>query len=108
MDSAAAAAFNPRPNSTAYTTSKFAIAGLSKSLALDGRALGIAVGTIHPGNVASDLLTPEELEARSKTEGFIQSEDVAQCVLTMAQLPCTANILEMTVLPTRQPFVGRG
>lgn len=101
-------AFSPRPNSTAYTTSKFAIAGLSKSLAFDGRALKIAVGTIHPGNVASDLLTPEDLEARGKTEGFIQSEDVAQCVLTMAQLPLTANILEMTVLPTSQPFVGRG
>jgi len=101
-------AFSPRPNSTAYTTSKFAITGLSKSLALDGRAHGIAVGTIHPGNVLSDLLSPEDVEVRGRTEGFLCPEDVAQCVLTMVQLPYTANILDLTVMPTSQPFIGRG
>ena len=101
-------AFSPRPNSTAYTTSKFAITGLSKSLALDGREHGIAVGTIHPGNVVSELLSPEEVEVRGRTEGFLQPEDVAQCVLTMAQLPYSANVLELTVIPTSQPLVGRG
>eukprot|EP00536_Pseudo-nitzschia_multiseries_P000268 jgi/Psemu1/282211/fgenesh1_pg.4_\ len=101
-------AFSPRPNSTAYTTSKFAINGLSKSLALDVRDHGIAVGTIHPGNVVSDLLTPEEVERRGRTEGFLRPEDVAECVLTMAKLPASANVLEMTVLPTTQPLIGRG
>ncbi len=101
-------AFSPRPNSTAYTTSKFAIAGLSQSLALDGREHKIAVGTIHPGNVVSDLLTPEEVEKRGATEGFLQPEDVAQCVLTMAKLPYTVNVLDLTVIPTSQPFIGRG
>ena len=101
-------AFSPRPNSTAYTTSKFAITGLSKSLSLDGRAHGIAVGTIHPGNVVSDLLSPEDVEVRGRTEGFLRPEDVAQCVLTMVQLPYTANVLELTVIPTSQPFIGRG
>eukprot|EP00531_Pseudo-nitzschia_arenysensis_P005113 CAMPEP_0116140354 /NCGR_PEP_ID=MMETSP0329-20121206/13797_1 /TAXON_ID=697910 /ORGANISM="Pseudo-nitzschia arenysensis, Strain B593" /LENGTH=258 /DNA_ID=CAMNT_0003635451 /DNA_START=57 /DNA_END=833 /DNA_ORIENTATION=- len=101
-------AFSPRPNSTAYTTSKFAIAGLSQSLALDGREHKIAVGTIHPGNVVSDLLTPEEVEKRGATEGFLQPEDVAQCVLTMATLPYTVNVLDLTVIPTSQPFIGRG
>ena len=101
-------AFSPRPNSTAYTTSKFAITGLSKSLALDGRQHGIAVGTIHPGNVISDLLSPEDIETRGRTEGFLRPEDVAQCVLTMVQLPYSANVLDMTVIPTSQPFIGRG
>jgi len=99
---------SPRPNSTAYTTSKFAISGLSKSLALDCRPHGIAVGTIHPGNVVSDLLSPHEVETRGRTEGFLRPQDVARCVLTMAQLPPSANVLEMTVLPTGQPLVGRG
>ena len=101
-------AFSPRPNSAAYTTSKFAITGLTKSLALDGREHKIAVGTIHPGNVVSELLSPEEVEKRGKTEGFIQAEDVAQCVVTMVNLPLTANVLELTVMPTSQPFLGRG
>jgi len=101
-------AFSPRPNSTAYTTSKFAITGLSKSLALDGRQHGIAVGIIHPGNVISDLLSPEDIETRGRTEGFLRPEDVARCVLTMAQLPYSANVLDMTVMPTSQPFIGRG
>merc|ERR1719162_641187 len=101
-------AFSPRPNSTAYTTSKFAITGLTKSLALDGREHGIAVGTIHPGNVVSELLSPEDVEVRGRTEGFLRPEDVAQCVLTMVQLPYTANVLELTVIPTTQPLVGRG
>jgi NADP-dependent 3-hydroxy acid dehydrogenase YdfG len=101
-------ATSPRPNSAAYTTSKFAIQGLTQSLALDGRDKGIAVGIIHPGNVVSDLLSPEDVEIRGKTEGFLQADDVAKCVLTMATLPYSANVLEMTVLPTTQPFVGRG
>lgn len=101
-------AFSPRPNSTAYTTSKFAITGLSKSLALDGRQHGIAVGIIHPGNVISDLLSPEDIETRGRTEGFLRPEDVARCVLTMVQLPYSANVLDMTVMPTSQPFIGRG
>jgi len=101
-------ATSPRPNSIAYTTSKFALDGLSKSLSVDGRPHNIAVGTIHPGNVISDLLPPEEVKARSQTEGWLRPEDVAECVLTMAKLPFSANVLDMTVIPTGQPFVGRG
>jgi len=101
-------ATSPRPNSVAYTTSKFALEGLTKSLALEGRCHKIAVGIIHPGNVVSALLSKEEIALRSEEEGFLLPEDVARCVLTMANLPYSANVLEMTVLPTRQPFVGRG
>jgi NAD(P)-dependent dehydrogenase (short-subunit alcohol dehydrogenase family) len=99
---------SPRPHSVTYTTSKHALQGLSRSLALDGRPYGIAVGAIHPGNVVSELLDPKVIAEREATEGFIQPEDVAACVLTMASLPYSANILDLTVLPTKQPFVGRG
>lgn len=75
---------------------------------MDGRKDNIAVGSIHPGNVESELLSPEVIAEREVSEGFIQPEDVAQCVLTMASLPYSANVLDLTVIPTRQPFVGRG
>lgn len=98
----------PRPHSCPYTTSKFAIDGLTRSLALDGRPLGIAVGVVHPGNVRSAIMSPEEAARREQAEGFITADDVAACVLTMATLPLSANVLELTVMPTRQPLVGRG
>jgi NAD(P)-dependent dehydrogenase (short-subunit alcohol dehydrogenase family) len=99
---------SPRPDGATYTTSKFAMQGLSRSLALDGRPYNIAVGCIHPGNVVSELLTPEVIAEREESEGFIQPEDVAQCVLTMSSLPYSANILDLTIIPTKQPLVGRG
>mmetsp|Transcript_22571 Transcript_22571/g.34502 ORF Transcript_22571/g.34502 Transcript_22571/m.34502 type:complete len:254 (-) Transcript_22571:1333-2094(-) len=102
------ASYSPRPDAAAYTTSKFALRGLTESLSLDGRKHNIAVGMVHPGNVISGILSEEEVERRSATEGFIKPEDVANCVLTMATLPYTANVLELTVIPTRQPLVGRG
>mmetsp|Transcript_17387 Transcript_17387/g.21255 ORF Transcript_17387/g.21255 Transcript_17387/m.21255 type:complete len:245 (-) Transcript_17387:233-967(-) len=101
-------AISPRPHSAPYTTSKFALLGLTQSLALDCRDYNIAVGIIHPGSVVSNLLSKEEIEKREKAEGFMQPEDVASCVMAMAGLPISANILEMTVIPTRQPLVGRG
>jgi NAD(P)-dependent dehydrogenase (short-subunit alcohol dehydrogenase family) len=101
-------AMSPRPHSAPYTTSKFALAGLTQSLALDARPYNVAVGIIHPGNVLSALISPEDAALREQTEGFLQPDDVANCVLTMASLPYSANVLEMTVLPTRQPLVGRG
>eukprot|EP00545_Synedropsis_sp_CCMP1620_P005520 CAMPEP_0119014210 /NCGR_PEP_ID=MMETSP1176-20130426/9416_1 /TAXON_ID=265551 /ORGANISM="Synedropsis recta cf, Strain CCMP1620" /LENGTH=243 /DNA_ID=CAMNT_0006967361 /DNA_START=23 /DNA_END=750 /DNA_ORIENTATION=+ len=94
----------PRPDSAPYTTSKFAIRGLTQSLALDGRQFNIAVGMIHPGNVRSSLLSKEEIARREATEGFIEPEDVATCVVTMANMPSSANVLELTVIPTRQPL----
>jgi len=100
-------AISPRPHSAPYTASKFALLGLTKSLALDGRDQNISVGIIHPGNVRSELLTPEMVQARA-VEGFLKPEHVADCVVSMATLPLSANVLEMTVLPTKQPFVGRG
>ena len=101
-------AISPRPDSAPYTTSKFAVLGLTQSLALDARQYNVAVGMIHPGNVVSAIMSPEEAARREKEEGFLQPEDVANAVLTMASMPYHANVLEMTVIPTRQPLVGRG
>lgn len=101
-------AHRSRPDNAPYTTSKFALLGLTQSLALDARPYNIAVGIIHPGNVRSELLTPEMIAEREEAEGFLDPDQVADCVLTMARLPYSVNVLELTVLPTRQPFVGRG
>jgi len=98
----------PRPDSAAYTASKFALDGLTRSLALDGRALGIAVSVVHPGNVASELLSPEEFAWRKDREGLCSADDVAACVVLMAGAPDGTNVLEVTVMPTTQPLVGRG
>jgi NADP-dependent 3-hydroxy acid dehydrogenase YdfG len=102
------AAASPRPDAVAYTASKSAVDGLTRSLSLDGRPHNIAVGVVHPGNVRSDIMSKEEADRREKVEGLMRPEDVAASVLMMATLPLAANVLEMTVLPSRQPLVGRG
>ncbi len=103
----------PRPNSVAYTATKHAITGLTKTASLDGRKYDIAVGQIDIGNALTDM-------ARAMTKGVPQAdlsvriEDtmdvqvVAEAVLHMAGLPLEANILTMTVMATKMPFVGRG
>jgi NAD(P)-dependent dehydrogenase (short-subunit alcohol dehydrogenase family) len=97
----------PRPHSVAYTTSKFALNGLTRSLALDGRPFNISVGIIHPGNVMSDILTETEKVQRAD-EGFLSAQHLADGVLYMASLPLESSVLELTVHPTSQPFYGRG
>lgn len=99
---------SPRRHTAPYTASKFALAGLTRSLALDARHLNVAVGIIHPGNVWSPIMSEEERLRREREEGFVHPDDLARCVVTMANLPYDTNVLEMTVLPTTQPFVGRG
>ena len=106
-------AHTPRPNSAPYTATKHAITGLTKSTSLDGRKYDIACGQIDIGNA----LTP--LAARM-TEGVPQAngtvmaepvmdvENVARAVVHMASLPDDANILFLTVMATKMPFVGRG
>jgi NAD(P)-dependent dehydrogenase (short-subunit alcohol dehydrogenase family) len=75
---------SPRPDSAPYTTSKFALLGLSNSLSLDCRKDNIAVGIIHPGNVVTNLLSPEVIAEREAGEGFIKAEDVASCVIAIS------------------------
>jgi len=95
----------PRPNTAAYTATKFAIEGLTRSLALDGRPHGIAVSMLHPGSTVSMLVPGVTDKQRPAT---MQAEDVARLALLMASLPDDVNLFESTILPVEMPFLGRG
>lgn len=101
----------PREGSVSYTTTKHAITGLTKSLSLDGRALGIACGQIDIGNAETDMVAA--LNARLAAEGkapnpVMDVGDAARSVLHMAELPLEANVQFMTVMATRMAYIGRG
>jgi NAD(P)-dependent dehydrogenase (short-subunit alcohol dehydrogenase family) len=106
-------AHSPRPNSAPYTATKHAITGLTKSTALDGRRFDIACGQIDIGN-AETPLTARFASGVPQASGEIAREplmDVAhvvRAVLYMASLPLDANVLFLTVMATKMPFVGRG
>ena len=103
----------PRPGSIAYTATKHAVSGLTRAANLDGRAFDIAVGQIDIGNVASDM-TLKMANGVHQADGSIKSEDrmdmsgVVDTFMTMAGMPLSANILFVTVMATKMPFVGRG
>ena len=106
-------ATTPRPGSIAYTASKHAVSGLTKSLSLDGRPFSIAAGQIDYGNVVSAIsagmavgMPPPDGSVRP--EPRMSQTDAANAVHYMASLPLTANVLQMTVMATNMPFVGRG
>lgn len=103
----------PRLFSAAYTTSKHAISGLTKSLALDGRRYGICCGQLDLGNISSamgDAMSAGVLQAdgSTKEEPVISVQPVCDAVLYMAKLPKDVNVLTMTVMANGMPFVGRG
>jgi NAD(P)-dependent dehydrogenase (short-subunit alcohol dehydrogenase family) len=106
-------AHTPRPNSAPYTATKHAITGLTKSLALDGRPFDIACGQIDIGN-AETPLTARMGQSAQQANGEVRPEPVmdvghvADAVLYMASLPLDANVLFLTVMATKMPFVGRG
>ncbi|MDA8521310.1 SDR family oxidoreductase [Acidovorax sp. NCPPB 4044] len=103
----------PRPNSIAYTATKHAVMGLTKTAALDGRKYGIAVGQIDVGNAGTEL-AQRMTQGVPQANGQIAAEPlmdvgvVAQSVCYMASLPLEANVLFHTVMATNMPFVGRG
>jgi NAD(P)-dependent dehydrogenase (short-subunit alcohol dehydrogenase family) len=106
-------ATTPRPHIAAYTASKHAVTGLTKSTALEGRKYDIACGQIDIGNAATDLaahIATGTLQAdlTLKSEPTFDAGHVADAVLYMAGLPLNANVLFMTVMATRMPYVGRG
>ncbi|HYM97053.1 MAG TPA: SDR family oxidoreductase [Candidatus Sulfotelmatobacter sp.] len=103
----------PRPHSAPYTATKHAITGLTKSTALDGRAFDIACGQIDIGNTATemtDVMAKGILQASGATqvEPTFDIQQVVRAVLYMASLPLDANVLFMTLMATKMPFVGRG
>jgi NAD(P)-dependent dehydrogenase (short-subunit alcohol dehydrogenase family) len=103
----------PRPRSVAYTATKHAITGLTRSTSLDGRAYDIACGQIDIGNAGTEM-------TRAMSKGVLQPDGsvapepvmdvtaVADAVLYMAGLPLDANVQFMTVMATKMPFIGRG
>ena len=106
-------AHTPRPNSAPYTASKHALIGLTKVTALDGRKYDIACGQIDIGNAETELtarmtLGVPQANGQIAVEPLMDVEHVANAVLYMANLPLDANVLFMTVMATKMPFVGRG
>lgn len=103
----------PRPHAVAYTATKHAITGLTRALALEGRAHGIACGQIDVGNASTEM-------TRSLAQGALQPDgtrmaeptfdaaEVARAVVYMATLPLDANVAAMTVMATGMPYLGRG
>jgi NAD(P)-dependent dehydrogenase (short-subunit alcohol dehydrogenase family) len=106
----------PRPGSACYTTSKHALLGLTKCIALDGRALNVACGQIDFGNVVSEMsratnkVDTGALQANGTymVEPSMSLKDAADTFWAMANLPLEVNILQMTVMASAMPFVGRG
>lgn len=103
----------PRLNALAYSTTKHAINGLTKSLALDGRPFGIAAGQIDIGNARTELAARIETgslqaDGSLRPEPMMGLEPVVDAVLAMAAMPPGANVLQMTVMASAMPLVGRG
>jgi len=103
----------PRPNSPAYTATKHAVEGLTKTASLDGRKYDIAVGQIDVGNAMTELAARmakgvPQANGELAIEPLMDVKIVGQSVLYMANLPLEANVLFHTVMATKMPFVGRG
>lgn len=103
----------PRPGSAPYTTSKHAVTGLTKTLALDGRRFDIACGQIDIGNALTDMAAAfqkgvPQANGEIRVEPVMDVEHVADAVLHMAGLPLSVNIPFLTIMARDMPFVGRG
>jgi NAD(P)-dependent dehydrogenase (short-subunit alcohol dehydrogenase family) len=103
----------PRPHSVAYTATKHAITGLTKSLSLDGRPSNIACGQIDIGNAETELTARmktgvPQADGRLAAEPVMDVLDVARTVVLMASLPLEANLQSVTLMATKMPLVGRG
>jgi NAD(P)-dependent dehydrogenase (short-subunit alcohol dehydrogenase family) len=104
----------PRPNSAAYTATKHAVTGLTRSTSLDGRAFDIACGQIDIGNAATDLTERFRTAGALQPDGTTRSEPtidvqhVGRAIVYMATLPLDANVQFMTVMATTMPYIGRG
>ena len=96
----------PRMNSAPYTSSKHGLIGLTKSSALEGRAHGISVGCLNPGNVLTEWR--DDSTGSMHQEPMMDTSAIAEAALTMAAMPPEVNMLDTTVLPIGQLYIGRG
>jgi NAD(P)-dependent dehydrogenase (short-subunit alcohol dehydrogenase family) len=106
-------AYAPRPHSAPYTASKHGVTGLTRAASLDGRAFDIAVGQIDIGNAATEM-TERMAGGVAQADGTVRPEPrmdvqhVAEAIVHMANLPLASNVMFMTIMATKMPFVGRG
>lgn len=103
----------PRPDSIPYTATKHAVTGLTKTAALDGRKYNIAVGQLDIGNAATPMASRmakgvKQADGEIRAEAMMDVAEVGAAVVHMAGLPLGTNILTMTIMATKMPFVGRG
>ncbi len=113
INNGSVSAHTPRPGSAPYTSTKHGVAGLTKTIALDGRKFNIACGQVDVGNAATDMTARmsrdvPQADGTMKQEPVMDVQNVARSVALMASLPLDANILTLTVMATGMPFVGRG
>jgi NAD(P)-dependent dehydrogenase (short-subunit alcohol dehydrogenase family) len=113
INNGSVSAHMPRPLSIAYTSTKHAITGLTKTTQLDGRKFNIACSQIDVGNAATEMGSGAgqgaiQADGSTKAEPLIDPHEVARAVAYMASLPLEANVANMTILATKMPFVGRG
>ena len=103
----------PRPNSIAYTASKHAISGMTKSASLEGRAWNIACGQIDIGNATTDMGSAisqgvKQADGSLKSEPLMDVKHVGEAIVYMDSLPLESNVQSMTVMATAMPYIGRG
>jgi len=103
----------PRPGSVAYTASKHAVTGITRTLSLDGRPFNIACGQIDIGNALTDMSRTQtkgvpQADGSIRTEPMMDAADVARSILLMADMPPDANVQFLTVMASAMPFIGRG
>ena len=113
INNGSVSAHSPRPRSAAYTATKHAITGLTKSISLDGRPFGIACGQIDIGNAATEMTRGmsqgvPQANGSLAAEPTFDAQHAADAVLYMASLPLDANVQFLTITATTMPFIGRG
>ena len=113
INNGSVSAHAPRPNSIPYTATKHAVTGITKSAALDGRKYNIACGQIDIGNAATEMTERmaqgvPQANGEVKVEPLMDVDHVGQAILQMAELPLESNILNMAIMATKMPWVGRG
>ncbi|MEC7257132.1 MAG: SDR family oxidoreductase, partial [Pseudomonadota bacterium] len=113
INNGSVSAYVPRWGSAAYTASKHAITGLTRTISLDGRPFNIACGQIDIGNALTEMALQmtkgmPQADGSIAVEPVMDVDDVARSVLHMATLPEGANVQFMTVMATNMPYIGRG